>query len=265
VDLFLKMKNPWGAPVFVKERTSSTMDDALELARKGYPPGTAVVAGSQERGRGRVPGRRWMDSPWKSLLVSLFFGDGDVGCAETLLPMATAVAVCRAVEQWLSAPGSDDAVYAAALGAAAPAPPRAQIKWPNDVLLDGRKISGILWEKRGGRLVVGIGVNCNQESFPPELSNACSLRQIRGEEVPVFDVCARLLSELKSALRDESWMAELSSRLALRGRRIEARAPGSEGSITGIVEGIDSQGGLILRLPDGGRLTVIQAEILESP
>ncbi len=254
MNLALKINNPWeGASVFVKERTSSTMDDALELARGGHPSGTAVVAGSQTSGRGRVPGRKWVDAPWQSLLVSLFFHERDVGCPVQLLPMAAAVAVCRAVVPFLSS---------------APLL-RAGIKWPNDVLVDGRKLCGILWEKRaageGSVLVVGIGINCSQEVFPPELAGACSLRQLTGREVQVLDVCARLLPELHEVLRGNQWMDEMSDRLALRGQRVTVRAPGSEETVSGTVVGLDPRGGLILRAPDGGETVILQAEISGSP
>jgi BirA family biotin operon repressor/biotin-[acetyl-CoA-carboxylase] ligase len=247
VELALKIANPWeGAPVFVKERTSSTMDDALALARSGYPPGTAVIAGSQERGRGRLPGRRWQDSPWKSLLVSVFIRQADIRFSPALLPMASAVAVCRAAEAWLSE--------------------RALVKWPNDVRVRDKKLAGILCESRGGWLIVGFGINCNQKKFPAELSRtACSLRQASGREIPVFDLCARLLAEQKRILGDGGWMDELETRLALRGRRVAARAPGSDEVVIGAVDGVDGNGGLVLLLDDGGRRTVFQAEISENP
>jgi BirA family biotin operon repressor/biotin-[acetyl-CoA-carboxylase] ligase len=246
MEMTLKVPNPWeGARVFMKERTASTMDDALSLAKKGYPSGTALVAGYQERGRGRVPGRAWVSSPWESLLVSVVLEPREVGFPLSLLPLSSAVAVCRAVDPWLSRP--------------------AGVKWPNDVLFQGRKLGGILCESRGGFLIIGIGINCNQASFPHELADiACSLRQASGREVPPLEPCARLLAELKRVLSDGGWMGELERRLCLRGHAVSVQAPGSGETVRGVLEGVDRDGALLVVVEGGARRRIAQGEIRES-
>ncbi|MBE3132767.1 MAG: hypothetical protein IMZ55_04785, partial [Acidobacteria bacterium] len=78
METSLRIATPWeGAPVYLKERTGSTMDDALALARAGSPAGTTVVAGFQERGRGRVPGRLWVSGAWESLLATVVLRRAD--------------------------------------------------------------------------------------------------------------------------------------------------------------------------------------------
>ena len=142
-----RIANPWpGAEVTVVERTGSTMDDCLALGLRGMPSGTAVVAGFQERGRGRAPGRRWLSPAWESLLVTVLLRADELGFPPSQLPLRVGLAVSRAVED--------------ATGAAP------EIRWPNDALLGGRKVAGILCEAHGGLLLAGIGVNCRQRVVP---------------------------------------------------------------------------------------------------
>jgi BirA family biotin operon repressor/biotin-[acetyl-CoA-carboxylase] ligase len=241
-----RVPNPWeGASVFVKERTRSTMDDVLELAVRGYPVGTAVIAGFQDSGRGRAPGRRWISAPWQSLLFSVVLSKGEPGFPVSQLPLRAAVAVCRSVEGLLEA--------------------AVRVKWPNDVIVSGRKLAGILCEGRRGFYTCGVGMNCSQSEFPPELSgSACSLRQAGCVEISVFDLCAVVLRELRRVLSDPGWKADLDTRLEGLGSSVTVRAPGSERTVTGILEGVEEDGALRLRVGDGGFTRVSHGEISGS-
>jgi BirA family biotin operon repressor/biotin-[acetyl-CoA-carboxylase] ligase len=243
MQLSVRVPNPWeGASVFVKERTRSTMDDALDLAVRGYPVGTAVIAGYQDSGRGRAPGRRWISPPWQSLLFSVVLAKGDPGFPASQLPLRAAVAVCRSLDGLL-----EKAV---------------RIKWPNDVLIAGRKLAGILCERRRGFFICGAGVNCSEEAFPPELSaSACSLRQAGCGEISVFELCARILPELKRVLQDPGWKADLDARLEGVGSSVAIQAPGSGRTVQGILEGVDEDGALLVRGPDGVTARVPYGEI----
>jgi BirA family biotin operon repressor/biotin-[acetyl-CoA-carboxylase] ligase len=240
-----RVPNPWdGASVFVKERTRSTMDDVLELAVRGYPVGTAVIAGFQDSGRGRAPGRRWISAPWQSLLFSVVLSKGEPDFPVSQLPLRAAVAVCRSVEDLL------DGV---------------RVKWPNDILVSGKKLAGILCEGRRGFFTCGVGINCTQVAFPPELSgSACSLRQAGCGEISAFDLCARVLRELRRVLSDPGWKADLDARLAGVGTSVTVRAPGSDRTVTGIVEGVEDDGALRLLVGDGRRVRVSHGEISGS-
>jgi BirA family transcriptional regulator, biotin operon repressor / biotin---[acetyl-CoA-carboxylase] ligase len=125
------MRTPLGTPRLHLRATDSTNERARALAAAGAPHGTLVTAGEQRAGRGRQ-GRTWTAPPGRALLMSLVLRDW-----QPLLPLAAAVAVADV------------------------AGPAAAIKWPNDVLLDGRKVAGILVETRAqdGWAVLGIGVN----------------------------------------------------------------------------------------------------------
>lgn len=191
----LKVENPWtGSPVFVWERTSSTMDDARGLALSGCREGTVVVAGFQEKGRGRAPGRSWHSPPWESLMATVVLDARALGFPVAHLPLRAAIGVCRAIEEYGVRPS---------------------IKWPNDLLVNGGKIAGILCETCGAAALVGIGVNCAQARFPPDLApGASSILLASGREVSPLSLLPGVLALLKEALGDDRWREKLIERLA---------------------------------------------------
>ncbi len=231
--------NPWaGAPIYVRERTSSTMDDARELARAGCPSGTVVVADFQEKGRGRVPGRVWSSAPGESLLATVVVDLSETAFSLQQLPLRAGVAVALAVEE-----------------SAGIAP---RIKWPNDLVCDGKKFAGLLCEAFGSVGLIGLGVNLTQTSFPPELADsACSLLQASGRVVARFALLASLLARLKEVLTDSGWREKLQARLYARGRQVSVDLLGSGRRASGILSDVDEQGRLVL-LTGNGRLQRIE-------
>ena len=141
-------------PVHYFETLNSTNDLAKELAAQGAPEGTVVVAEAQTRGRGRL-GREWNSPPGVGLYVSLVLRPMLPPMELPQITLTTAVAVVRAVRRVTGlAPG---------------------IKWPNDLLLNGKKLGGILTEMetesdRIRHVVVGLGLNVNNPAFPPEVA-----------------------------------------------------------------------------------------------
>jgi BirA family biotin operon repressor/biotin-[acetyl-CoA-carboxylase] ligase len=223
-----------GTPRVHRASTGSTSVDAHELALAGAPHGTLVTAGEQREGRGRH-GRRWHAPPGGALLCSLVLRD-----PPALLPIAAGVAVAELVG------------------------PQAQLKWPNDVLLAGRKVSGILIEGRPQEhwAVLGIGVNVAlaPEELPSELHRSAGTLGLPAEAIE--PTLARLLELLErwfaAAPADtlEAWRA----RDALRGVAVEWRDGGGVGA------GIDEHGHLIVKLADGSLHTLEAGEVrLHSP
>ena len=144
-----------GRKILVFEETDSTNDLAARAGDDGLPEGLVIFAESQRAGRGRL-GRRWASPPRQSLLLSILLRPAAVPVARwPELTFCAALAVAETAEQLTGQP--------------------ARIKWPNDVLLGGRKIAGILLEAHHrhtpGFVVVGIGVNVRQQltDFAPEL------------------------------------------------------------------------------------------------
>lgn len=199
----------------------STSIRARALALAGAPHGTLVTAAEQGAGRGRQ-GRVWYAPPDRALLLSLVLRRWP-----TLLPLAAAVAVAEL------------------------AGPRAQIKWPNDVLLDGGKLSGILVEgrPREGWAVLGIGVNVAVEpaELPAEVARiAAGLRRpIEAVEPTLHELLAGL--ERWLAADDTAILSKVRARDALIGRGV--RFAGGEGE----AHGIDERGRLLVRTAEGER------------
>jgi BirA family transcriptional regulator, biotin operon repressor / biotin---[acetyl-CoA-carboxylase] ligase len=215
-----------GRPRVHHRTTDSTNLRARELAMAGAPHGTVVTAGEQTAGRGRQ-GRTWVGPPGRALLASVVVRD-----PPALLPLLAAVAVAEAC---------GDA---------------ARIKWPNDVLLDDRKVAGILAEGRPheGWAVLGVGLNVAVRAgdLPEELRDrATGLGLEPGDLDAVLD---RLLDRLDARLGDdaETILAAWSARDGLRGREI-AWAGGR-----GVAEGIDGAGRLLVRAP-GGEVSALDA------
>ncbi len=208
-------RGPLGLPRVHHRRTDSTNARARELAAAGAPHGTLVTASEQTAGRGRQ-GRTWTAPPNRALLMSLVLRNWP-----RLLPLAAAVAVAEVA------------------GAAA------AIKWPNDVQLEGRKVAGILVEGRPteGWMVLGIGLNVavRPEDFPPELQDtAATLSREPADVEPVLDELLTALSAWLSVPHDDV-LGAFRARDALFEREV------SWANGTGVAEGIDADGRLVVR------------------
>lgn len=210
-----------GHPRLHLRATDSTNVRARELAVRGAPHGTVVTAGEQSAGRGRQ-GRTWSAPAGRALLCSVIVRD-----PPRLLPLLTGVAVAEL---------AGDA---------------ARVKWPNDVLLNGRKLAGILVEGRPQErwAVVGIGVNValRREDFPPELRDTAATLGLEPEAIE--PTLARLLEAL------ERWLAagEAAVLEAVRGRDALRDRPVRWAGGEGVGAGIDGDGRLLVAT---GRETV---------
>jgi BirA family transcriptional regulator, biotin operon repressor / biotin---[acetyl-CoA-carboxylase] ligase len=215
-----------GLPRVHHRATDSTNARARELAAAGAPHGTLVTADEQSSGRGRQ-GRAWVAAPGDALLMSVLLRELD-----PVLPLAAAVAVADAI-------GSD-----------------ARIKWPNDVWLDGRKVSGILIEGRPqeGWAVLGIGVNVGTREFPEELRDIATSLALHGADTTREDLLAALVERLDHWLATSPGkvLAAWTERDALVGRRISWA--GGEG----VAAGVDETGTLLVEL-DSGATTALDA------
>lgn len=162
--------------VFHRAETASTNLDA----RAGRH-GDVFTADFQTAGRGRLD-HKWLSPPGTNLLMSAVLGVGGLPPEQVVtLPLVIGLAVVRAV----SAAWQDEASC------------QVRLKWPNDVLVNGRKLAGILCERQGDAVIVGIGVNVGQTEFPPELAGrSTSLRLLAGDCPPVEQVRDAVLREI---------------------------------------------------------------------
>jgi BirA family transcriptional regulator, biotin operon repressor / biotin---[acetyl-CoA-carboxylase] ligase len=238
----------FGHPHHHFARTDSTNTRARELAAAGAPHGTVVTAAEQTDGRGRQ-GRVWTAPPGGALLYSALVRPLDE--RHLTLPLSVPLAVAEAAEEL--APGVDCGV-----------------KWPNDVLVGRRKLAGVLIEARpsDGWAVVGVGLNLaiTPDQLPPELRDtATSLATERdrhfppiGGEMAITRIAAAVLSKRLEAWLEadqEAVLAAWRERDALRGREV-AWEGGS-----GVADGIDDRGYLVVITATGERISVGAGEV----
>ena len=231
-----------------KAVTTSTNLDAREGA-----PGDVFTADEQTAGRGRLD-HRWLSPPGKNLMMSAVFNvEGLDSERISTFPLIVGLAVREAIMYFVP-----------------PNPPAVLLKWPNDVLADGRKIAGILCERTGDRVIVGIGLNVNQTEFDEEIAaRATSLALLRGEDgVRVESVRYAVLSALSAHY--ETWrlhgFAALHSDYAavdaLRGQTVTVRQTDDDAfPIHGLCDGVAPDGTLIVA---GKPIFAGEAHILTS-
>jgi BirA family biotin operon repressor/biotin-[acetyl-CoA-carboxylase] ligase len=217
-----------GHPRVHFRRTDSTNERARELASRGAPHGTLVTAAEQTAGRGRQ-GRTWTAPPSSAILCSLVIRE-----PPRLLPLLAGVAVAEVVG------------------------PQARVKWPNDVLVAGRKLAGILVEGRPQErwAVLGIGLNVavREQDFPPELRDRAGTLGLAPEAVE--PTLGRLLDQL------DGWLGVAPAQVldALRGRDALAGRQVRWGGGEGEAAGVDGEGRLIV-LTAAGRTALEAGEV----
>ena len=231
------LRGRFGSPYVYRERCGSTQ----ELLGAGLPEGAVAVCEHQSGGRGRL-GRRWEAPRGEAVLCSLLLCP-PAGRRLPELSLVAGVAVARTIEEKTTR--------------------RAQVKWPNDVLVGDAKVAGILAEARGGDVALGIGVNVNQTPGGLPQSHrraAASLRSLDGRRRERAPVLAALLLELELAY--DAWLEgglapllpELAERDWLRGRQVAV------GDLRGIASGIGLDGRLELDA-GGARHAVSSGEV----
>ncbi|MFQ5723889.1 MAG: biotin--[acetyl-CoA-carboxylase] ligase, partial [Terriglobia bacterium] len=222
-------------------KTGSTNTVALRLAAEGEPHGTLVIAEEQTAGRGRL-GRSWYSEKTSGLYLSILLRPELSPQQAPLLTLAAGLA------------GRDAVAEVTGL--------EADLRWPNDLLLGGRKVCGILTEMQAEShrihyVVVGIGVDVNHAQMPAELEGiATSLRLAAGHQVSRLDLLTHLLAAFdryynrllaEGAAPILARFAEVSS--YARGKRV--RITGAREEFTGVTEGLDATGTLLVRRDDG--------------
>ena len=242
-----------GRDIQVFEQTTSTNDVAEKLARDGVREGFVVFAESQTRGRGRL-GRKWMSPTRKGLWFSVLLRPHLHPQETTQLTVISATALRRAIKT------------VAGLSA--------EIKWPNDVLLGGKKAAGILTEMsaeldRVRHVILGIGVDVNQAAneFPPELRRiATSVKIESGREISRAELAVEILRELdfdyariragKFAEVADEWEAAC----ATIGRNVTVHV--GDRNFRGRAESLDDDGALLIRTEHGHLERIIGGDVL---
>lgn len=235
-------------------KIGSTNSTAMAAAAEGAPEGSVFLAEEQTAGRGRGS-NSWQSPRSTGIYCSVILRPASPPSDVLVLSLATGLAVLDAIHEIDSRVSVD-------------------LKWPNDVLIDGKKVCGILTEMnaeatRVRYIVVGIGLNVNQASFPKELG-ATSLRLVTGSEWSRVALAAALLKSLNGEYRELSDNAD--SRQSILHRFAErsswtveknVRVEDNGGSFEGLTEGLDSRGFLLVRTAKGVR-TVLSGTVREK-
>ena len=240
-----------GARVVCYEETDSTNVRAKEAGEKGEEHGTLFVAERQEAGRGRR-GRRWESPAGVSIYMTILLRPELAPVEAPRLTPLMAIAVAEGIRR---VTGLD-----------------CQIKWPNDVIIGGKKICGILTEMSAeigliNYLVIGVGINVNQESFPKEIeTKATSLKLELGRHVRRSELIAAVMEEFEVCYEtffktgDLSQVREKYNRMLVnRGREVRVLEPGNEYEAYAL--GINDEGELIVRTKDGRERTIYAGEV----
>ncbi len=235
----IRIKNPFpGAGCFFKAETSSTMTEARQLAQLGFPPGTTIAADIQTQGRGRLAERHWTSSPGKNILATILLSPDFA--TKSGFTLRVGLALCRALE-----------IFCLQTGQVSPEKPR--LKWPNDVLIAGKKVAGILCESVAEGVLVGVGINVNERAFPKEIQQkASSLALLLGLEDGVeldrWRLLEIFLEQLPYAILGEDWQSEVESYLWLKGENVDflQGLPSANELIHGRLVGIARSGALLI-------------------
>ena len=240
-----------GAFVICLEQVDSTNQYAKKIAEEGAPEGTLVIADEQTAGKGRS-GRVWKSPPGSSVYMTLLLRPNMELERISMVTLVMGMAVAEAVRELTSLP--------------------AGIKWPNDVVVGGKKICGILTEMsaelaRINYIVIGTGINVNMKQFPEELTDtATSLFLETGREYPRAELIACVMKHFEAfyeKFQKSGDMSLLRDRynelLVSREKGVKVLDP--KGNWCGTASGIDSSGRLLVRDEKGDLREVYAGEV----
>jgi BirA family biotin operon repressor/biotin-[acetyl-CoA-carboxylase] ligase len=231
---------PFKKLILLKE-VSSTMDIAYKLGKLGE---RYVVIEAEKQSFGRGKGKRIWFSDHSSLLFSILLR-GDLFYKPSLLSILASVIVKRGIVSLSGIP--------------------IKLKWPNDIIFNGKKLGGILGEDWGKFVIIGIGINVNEENFPPWLDMAISLYQITGREISKDDLLISILKEFSLSFEafvngSDILIKEWKKSCNILGERVKIKQGTSNKE--GIIVDIAPDGALIVEAIDGRRRKIYSTEEL---
>ncbi|SKB00573.1 BirA family transcriptional regulator, biotin operon repressor / biotin-[acetyl-CoA-carboxylase] ligase [Caloramator quimbayensis] len=240
-----------GRNIIYLDKATSTNDIAKEMAEKGVPDGLIVIAEEQTKGRGRM-GRKWITGKGEALAVSILLRP-DI--EPNLCPSITSLIALSSVKAIRKVTGFD-----------------IMIKWPNDLVLNNRKLGGILTEMtmegmKVKYIIIGLGLNINQEDFDEDIKNiAVSLKSFSGENFNRRIILSEILNfferdyEYFKRFGLSYFVEDIKKYSIIFGKEISV-IDGYK-SVDGTVVDIDKEGGLILKTSDGNLKRIISGDVI---
>lgn len=239
-----------GKTLYAQESVDSTNEEAKRRALGGAANGSLFIAEQQTGGKGRL-GRAWISPAGTGLWFSLLLRPGIIPIQVSATTLLAGLAVCRAIRSLTDCP--------------------ALIKWPNDIVIGGKKVCGILTEmsmeiERVEFVVVGIGVNVNNAAFPEGIrEKATSLKLESGKAVRRVALLQNILTQFETLLKENTpapgpaFWEEYKSLCVSLGRRIGFQRGSAQ--VSGLAVDVAPDGGLVVRLEDGRLETVCSGEV----
>ena len=230
----LQVRNPFQAPIYYIPSVDSTMRVARSELGAASEHGTVVAAGEQTAGRGRLSGRNWNAQQGEGLLVTIICRRDMVPAPVSSLPIRMALALSKMLKKRIGL--------------------MPRIKWPNDVLINGKKICGILCEGSKEYVYCGIGLNVKQSTFSGELRMPATSIYLESGETPeplellpfFLDELYSLLSAVQLPMMVRPWLYRLDEEVSI----VEGD-PGQGTRVSGIVTGVGEHGELRLLQKSG--------------
>lgn len=247
-----RLDTKWaGREIYCYESIDSTNNAAKKAAEQGSSHGALFLAEQQISGKGRR-GRNWISPSGTGIWLTILLRPKLEPSYASMLTLVAALSMSRAIEK-------ETGLFA-------------QIKWPNDIVVNGKKVCGILTEMSAEMewihyIVIGLGTNVNIEEFPKEIQDtATSLKIESGQQVKRVPVICTFLSNFEKDYENfmenqnlSGLMEQYNKRLVNCGRGVRILDPAGE--YTGIAEGIDKQGALIVEKEKGETVRITSGEV----
>ena len=248
----------WRRPVHTFAAVVSTNDTARGLAQEGVPSGAVVLAESQEAGRGRE-GRNWSSPPRGGVYLSMILDQG-TGLTPPLAAVVAGADIARELTRLPAAGGRA----------------KVQLKWPNDLIVDDRKLGGILVESGRGpgyehRLVIGVGINLRREDLPAEFAGSAVAFDEFAPDVDAVDVAGAVIRGIDERVPSpprslgDAALAEIADLDWLWGRRVRVTTGAGRPELRGVAAGIASDGALLIRSGNGELSKVTAGTVRAEP
>lgn len=229
-----KINNPFGGLTYYKESTTSTMAEAMELVEEKRGDGALFIADYQTDGIGRIPGRKWLSSANVNLTFTLVLKKDYVGHGFGTIPLKAGLALSKVVKDLTGI--------------------QASVKWPNDVVVKNKKISGILCRSQKGYILIGVGINVNQLTFEDSIKEKCtSLSLITNNGFNLEMVLSKFLETFHDVIKSDSWLDDLNKVLYQVGEKVvfSVGNPENKNLVTGKLVGLDDQGKVLIKDESG--------------